>query len=227
MALDFAYSIHSHIGDTALYALINKRKASLLKPLKNGDVVRIITGKESSVRCSWIDTVKTSKAKEGIKNACKQKIKECNRLSAVNIFSMIFDTSSKEIESLLSSCEYKENVFKLTTNKQIYRDILGRFIDKIGVDENFIYPKEFVLEHFRLISNKHIKDIEFDYCCHPKMGDDIVAFYHDEKVIIHHKLCKEAYKKMQNHEPMVFVHGLLKILSLSLIISLQNKKGVW
>jgi len=227
VALDFAYAIHSHIGDTALYALINKQKASLLKPLKNGDVVRIITGKESSVRCSWIDTVKTSKAKEGIKNACKQKIKECNRLSAVNIFSMIFDAPTKEIESLLSICEYKENAFKLTSNKQIYRDILGRFIDKIGVDKNFIYPKEFVLEHFRLISNKHIKDIEFDYCCHPKMGDDIVAFYHNEKVIIHHKLCKEAFKKMQNHEPMVFVSWVsTKSYRYQLIISLQNKKGV-
>jgi RelA/SpoT family (p)ppGpp synthetase len=227
VALDFAYAIHSHIGDTALYALINKQKASLLKPLKNGDVVRIITGKESSVRCSWIDTVKTSKAKEGIKNACKQKIKECNRLSAVNIFSMIFDAPTKEIESLLSSCEYKENAFKLTSNKQIYRDVLGRFIDKIGVDKNFIYPKEFVLEHFRLISNKHIKDIEFDYCCHPKMGDDIVAFYHNEKVIIHHKLCKEAFKKMQNHEPMVFVSWVsTKSYRYQLIISLQNKKGV-
>ncbi|NOZ89770.1 MAG: bifunctional (p)ppGpp synthetase/guanosine-3',5'-bis(diphosphate) 3'-pyrophosphohydrolase [Epsilonproteobacteria bacterium] len=228
VALDFAYSIHSDIGDTAVSAIINKQKALLLTPLKNGDVVRIITDKNRTVHCSWIDTVKTSKAKEGIKNACKQKIKECNRLSAVNIFSMLFDMSAKDVEALFEMCESKETAFKLTSNKQIYRDVLSRFINNYGdIIEDFIYPKEFIIEHFKLISNKYIQSVEFDYCCHPKIGDEIVAFYQDEKVIIHHKLCKEAFKKMQNHEPMVFVSWVNeKSYRYQLIISLQNKKGV-
>ncbi|HHD80251.1 MAG TPA: bifunctional (p)ppGpp synthetase/guanosine-3',5'-bis(diphosphate) 3'-pyrophosphohydrolase, partial [Campylobacterales bacterium] len=69
--------------------------------------------------------------------------------------------------------------------------------------------------------------VEFDYCCHPKIGDDIVAFYQNNKVIIHHKLCKEAFKKMQNHEPMVFVSWTNeKSYKYRLIISLQNRKGI-
>jgi RelA/SpoT family (p)ppGpp synthetase len=230
VALDFAYSIHSDIGDTAVSALINKQKALLLTPLKNGDIVRIITGKNSSIRCSWLDTVKTSKAKEGIKNACKQKIKECNRMSAINIFSLLFGMSYEKVESLFDMCESKEVAFKLTSNKQIYRDVLSRFIQNYkDINSTFTYPKESILEHFKLISNRYIKDVEFDYCCHPKIGDEIVAFYqeNDEKVIIHHKLCKEAYKKMKNHEPMVFVSWVNeKSYRYQLIISLQNKKGV-
>jgi len=46
VALDFAYAIHSDIGDRAKYAYINKIKSSLLTPLKNGDIVRIVTSKE-------------------------------------------------------------------------------------------------------------------------------------------------------------------------------------
>ncbi len=228
VALDFAYAIHSDIGDTAVSAIINKQKALLLTPLKNGDVVRIITDKNRTVHCSWIDTVKTSKAKEGIKNACKQKMRECNRLSAINIFIMLFDISAQEVNSLFDICELKDTAFKLTTNKQIYRDVLSCFINNYNdVNENFVYPKEFVIEHFKLISNKYIQSVEFDYCCHPKIGDEIVAFYQDEKVVIHHKLCKEAFKKMKNHEPMVFVSWVNeKSYRYQLIISLQNKKGV-
>ena len=228
VALDFAYAIHSDIGDSATSALINKQKSLLLTPLKNGDIVRIVTDKNVSVRCSWIDTVKTSRAKEGIKNACKQRIKECNRLSAINIFSLIFDMPTDRVTSLFDICKSKDGAFKLTSNKQIYRDVLSRFISSYNdISDNFIYPKEFILEHFTLISNKYINSIEFDYCCHPKIGDDIVAFYQDNKVIIHHKLCKEAFKKMQNHEPMVFVSWTnTKSYRYRLIISLQNRKGI-
>ena len=229
VALDFAYAIHSDIGDKAVSAIVNKQKALLLTPLKNGDIVKIITDKEATVRCSWIDTVKTSRAKAGIKNACKQKIKECNSLSAVNIFSLVFDMPIDRVETLFNICDSKDNAFKLTSNKQIYSDVIRRFITiyKDKLSDDFIYPKEFIKEHFKFISNKPIEKIEFDYCCHPKIGDNIVAFYKDNGVNIHHKLCKEAYKKMKNHEPMVFIAWVSsKSYRYQLIISLQNRKGI-
>ncbi len=230
VALDFAYLVHSEIGDKAISALLNKQKVSLLTTLKNGDIVRILTNEDAQVHCSWLDTVKTSKAKEGIKSACKQKIKECDRYSAINIFSQLFDSSIERIAMLFDECESKETAFKLTSNKQIYHEVLERFINKYNeFSENFVYPKEFVQEHFRFITNRHIHDIEFDYCCHPKMGDQIVAFYQeeDEKLIIHHKLCKEAYKKMKVHDPMVYIAWVNdKSSRYQLIISLQNKKGI-
>jgi RelA/SpoT family (p)ppGpp synthetase len=229
VALDFAYAIHSDIGNRASSALINKRKALLLTPLKNGDIVRIITDTESNIRCSWIDTVKTSRAKEGIKNACKQRIKKCNSLSAINIFALVFDKPTDRVKEMFNICESKENAFKLTSNKQIYHEVLKKFIVnyKEELNSDFIYPKEFIKEHFKFISNKPIKNIEFDYCCHPKIGDNIVAFYKNGGVNIHHKLCKEAYKKMKNHQPMVFISWVSsKSYRYRLIISLQNRKGI-
>ena len=229
VALDFAYSVHSEIGDKAVAASINKQKASLLSTLKNGDIVRILTDKNAHVHCSWIDTVKTSKAKDGIKSACKQKIRSCNKMSAINIFSNLFDKPSSEIESILADSELSESIDNITNNRQLYREVFDELIQKQRdlLSENFSYPKEFTQEHFKFISNKPIQNIEFDYCCHPKVGDQIVAFYQNGSVIIHHKLCQEAYKKMKAQEPMVYVSWTdQKVSRYQLIISLQNRKGV-
>ncbi len=183
VVLDFAYAIHSDIGDRAMAALVNKRKKSLLTTLKNGDIIRVITDEESKVHCSWYDTVRTSKAKEGIRTACNAKLKICNDLAAINI------------ERYLSSSENE--------------------------------VKEFVKEHFRIVSNQEVSKIEFDYCCHPKMGDEIVGFVENNEVIIHHKLCQEAYKKMKAQEDMVFVTWAdAKSARYQLIISLQNRQGI-
>ena len=230
VALDFAYAIHSEIGEKAVSALVNKQKSSLLTRLKNGDIVRIYTEKNTHVHCSWLDTVRTSKAKEGIRSVCKQKIKECDQLSAINIFSQLFHMSILKTERLFDRCSSKDNAFKLTSNRQIYKEVLDNFIhmyDELSVD--FSYPQEFEKENFKFITNNEIDVLEFDYCCHPKMGDEIVSFYDecDKKVIIHHKLCKEAYLKMQNLTPMVYVAWRYnKPSRYQLIISLQNRQGV-
>jgi len=228
VALDFAYAVHSEIGDKAVSALVNKRKASLLTRLKNGDIVRIITDEHAKVRCSWYDTVMTSRAKDGIKSACNYKIKECNHLSAVNIITELTGIDIELIKEMFASCELKDNTYNLTSNREIYKEVLDKFIEKSSlIPKDFIYPKETTQEHFRFIANKEIKNIEFDYCCHPKMGDEIVAFYEKGTVTIHHKLCQHAYELMKAETPMVYATWVNETSArYQLIISLQNRKGI-
>jgi len=228
VALDFAYAIHSEVGNKATSALVNKVKASLLRTLKNGDIVRISTDEEAKVHCSWLDTVKTSKAKDGIKSACNLKIKESNRLSAINILTYLTDIDKDEIASMIDVCSLKENAYKLTSNQDLYKEVLNNFIEKIPqLSKGFIYPVETIDENFRFLSNKEIEKVEFDYCCHPKMGDEIVAFVEDKKVVIHHKLCQASYKLMNTHTPMIYVQWVNeKTARYRLIISLQNRQGI-
>ena len=61
--VDFAYAVHTEVGNRAKEAYVNNQKTSLLTTLKSGDIVKIITAKETILRCSWIDAVKTSRAK--------------------------------------------------------------------------------------------------------------------------------------------------------------------
>lgn len=232
VVLDFAYAIHSEIGDKAVSALVNRRKASLLTTLKNGDIVRVITNDDAKVHCSWYDSVKTSRAKEGIRTACNQKLKLSDQMASKNILTLLAsecsDVSYEEIEKLLDESKFHENAYKLTSNSEMYREVISEIVGKLS--ERTVkckIPQEITMEHFRLISNKEIKKVEFDYCCHPKTGDEIVGFYENDEVVIHHKLCREAYKKMKAKEPMVFVAWEdTKTARYQLIVALQNRQGI-
>lgn len=236
VALDFAYAIHSEVGENAIEALINKQKSSLLTILKNGDIVKIIKDESPHLYCSWLDTVKTSKAQDGIRSACRARIKESDTLSAYNILSTLFSQESMAMRELLKGMEHNDSIYKLPGQLDYYKDTIHKVADYMGTKEVRFwellkkgYKKPYIrkLEHFKFFTNKSIDGVEFDYCCHPKVGDQIVAFYKGSKAIIHHKLCKKAYQKILEGEAMIQVSWSgSKLSRYRLIISLQNKKGI-
>jgi len=235
-ALDFAYSIHSEVGKNALDALVNKRRASLLTVLNNGDIVRIIKDTKPHLHCSWMDAVKTSKAQDGIRSMCRARLKESDTISAYNILSTLLGQKSSMIKNLTDTLELNESIYKLPVSLNYYKDVIRKMADYIGAKEVRFwellkkgYKKPMIkeLDHFKFFVNKPLDGVEFDYCCHPKVGDQIVAFYKDSKAIIHHKLCKKAYEKILAEEAMIYVSwSSTKLSKYRLIISLQNQKGI-
>ncbi len=236
VALDFAYAVHSQIGANAAEALVNKQKVPLLTILKNGDIVNIIKDDEVHLYCSWLDTVKTSKAKEGIRSSCRARIKESDTLSAYNILRTLFSQESTAMKELINSMDHNDSIYKLPVQLDYYKDTIHKVADYMGTKEVRFwellkkgYKKPYIkeLEHFTFFSNKPIDGVEFDYCCHPKVGDQIVAFYKGSKAIIHHKLCKKAYDKILEGQEMIYVSWSgSKLSRYRLTISLQNKKGI-
>ena len=235
-ALDFAYAIHSEVGSNALDALVNKHNVSLLTVLKNGDIVNIIKDDKVHLHCSWLDTVKTSKAKDGIRSACRARIKETDTLSAYNILATLFKQKSSAVKGLLSELSVQETLYKLPLQLDYYKEVIHQVADYMGTKEvrfwellkkGYKKPKIKELEHFTFFTNKSLDGVEFDYCCHPKVGDEIVAFYKDSKAIIHHKLCKHAYAKIVDNDEMIYVQWSgSKLSRYRLTISLQNQKGI-
>ncbi len=215
---------------------MNKRRASLLTILKNGDIVRIIKDDKPHLHCSWIDAVKTSKAQDGIRSHCRARIKESDTLSAYNILGTLFDQKSATMKDLAQRLELKESIYKLPVQLDYYKAVIHNIADYIGAKEvrfwellkkGYKKPNIKELEHFKFYTNKPLDGVEFDYCCHPKVGDQIVAFYKDSKAIIHHKLCKKAYEKILAEEAMLHVSwSSTKSSKYRLIISLQNQRGV-
>jgi len=235
VALDFAYAIHSEIGDSANSALINKHKSSLLTTLKNGDIVKILTDGEPRMHCSWIDTVKTSRAKEGIRSRCRSRLKESDENSAYNILATLLDHDVEEIRRVIDELGLAKSLYKLPNHLDYYKEVIRKIADFLGKRQVRFwelmrrgYKKPYIkeIEHFKFYTNKPFDGVEFDYCCHPKVGDQVVAFYKDNKVIIHHKLCRQAYHKIINMEPMIFVEWKSsKLARYRLIVSLYNRKG--
>ena len=235
-ALDFAYAIHSEVGKNAIDALVNKRRASLLTVLKNGDIVKIIKDDVPHLHCSWMDAVKTSKAQDGIRSMCRARLKESNTISAYNILSTLFMQKSAAIKELTDSLGLHDSIYRLPEQLDYYKDVIRKVAEYMGAKEVRFwellkkgYKKPYMkeLDHFKFFLNRPLDGVEFDYCCHPKVGDQIVAFYKDSQAIIHHKLCKKAYEKILAEEPMIYVSwSNTKLSRYRLIISLQNQKGI-
>lgn len=71
--IDFAYQIHSQVGDTAVGARVNGRMVTLSHELKNVDVVEILTQKNKKPSQGWLKFVKTASAKKKILSVLRQK----------------------------------------------------------------------------------------------------------------------------------------------------------
>ena len=232
-ALDYAYEIHSEVGLHASEAYINKIKVPLLTELKNGDIVRIITGDEPKLRCSWLNSVKTGKARVTIRNYCRQKLREINEKVARKIISAIFSRPADVIESWLLSENLSKKIFKVSTDSAFLQDMVNALKkygkDKIlgigGLGKKYEIKKQ-KCDNIVIYSNYKITSAEFDYCCNPKRGDDIMGFRHGHRAVVHHKLCERASKLLENGEEMIFVRWT-KVAPdrYKIILSLENKRG--
>ena len=185
-ALDFAYAIHSEVGATATEALVNKQKTSLLTILKNGDIVNIFKDDKLHLHCSWLDAVKTSKAQDGIRSHCRARIKESDTLSAYNILATLFVQTSAAMKEMIEIVELKDSIHKLPMQRDYFKETIHKVAEYMGTKEVRFwellkkgYKKPMIkeIEHFKFFTNKPLDGVEFDYCCHPKVGDQIVAFY--------------------------------------------------
>lgn len=233
VVLDFAYTVHSEVGNKAKNALVNKVKTPLLTELHNGDIVKINMSDEVITRCSWIDAVKTSKAKTNMRLNCNARVKDINIKSSVNIVATAMNLNHSRVEDWFEShsCDKKASV---PCDIEHFRDVIHKYIIEISQNSRF---KRFLTRHrfklkpysFRgieIYSATHISDIVFDYCCHPKSGDEIVAFLEKGKAHVHHKMCKSAIKKLEANDHMVFVRWEKQnIYNYNMIVSLHSGKG--
>lgn len=229
-AYDFAFAVHTNIGKRAIGCFINKIKKPLLSELKSTDIVSIELGKDTIVRCSWMDMVKTSRAKKQIKLLCAHRQKEIDELSGKNIINTVFSRYSEDITKIypIESPHKIPQIldfFKYT--KQI---IEKKILSHKGLMTRFkIFTskiKESKFDNVLIYSNFSISSVSFDHCCHPKFGDDIVAFKNGNEAIIHHKMCDKAYNKIKTNQEMLFCKWTIDtVYQYKMVISIPNTKG--
>ena len=229
-AYDFAFAVHSNVGKKAVACYINKIKKPLLTVLKSTDIVSIETGDDIIVRCSWIDMVQTSRAKKQIKFLCTHRQREIDEMSGKNILNTVFS-------------RYYEDVTKIYPVESLYKVplILDFFKNsKQVIEKNIIQDKglmtrfkiltskikEFKFDNMLIYSNFSITSVSFDHCCHPKFGDDIIAFRNNNEAIIHHKMCDKAYNKIKNNHQMLFCKWTKNsVYQYKMVISIPNTRG--
>ena len=229
-AYDFAFAVHSNIGKKAIGCYINKIKKPLLTELKSTDIVLIELGNEVIVRCSWMDMVKTSRAKKQIKFLCTHRHKEIDELSGKNIINTIFSRYSDDITQIYPIESTYKIPLKLDFLKHTKQLIEKNIINDKGLMSRFKILtskiKEYKFDNILIYSNFSISSVSFDHCCHPKFGDDIVAFRSGNEAIIHHKMCDKAYDKIKTNQQMLFCKWTIDtVYQYKMVISIPNTKG--
>jgi len=186
--IDFAYCVHTEVGQSCLGAKINNKVVPLNTILKNGDNVEIITSTSQRPNYGWLEFAVTSKARNKIKNYLQKKEKE----ESVKIGEQLFTKSLRRLKMTSQSDKLKNmfSKFGLNSVDQLFefigkgeisvRDLLDKSItnDKIlKQDEN-----ESIF-NFRRSESKSIKlqgisnvMANFGKCCNPIPGDNMVGF---------------------------------------------------
>jgi GTP diphosphokinase / guanosine-3',5'-bis(diphosphate) 3'-diphosphatase len=227
-ALDFAYAIHTEVGAHAQSAQINKESKPLLTELHSGDMIKIKLAKHPITRCTWINAVKTSKAKHHMKTECAQKLREIDKFTGFNILLSIFKATPQILGAWLKEENLNHHLEKILYNNNLLIDIIMQLESH---QKTFLKIKSYKLKPYTfnniiIYSKYSIGKVEFDYCCHPKSGDDIVVFYKKGKAIIHHKLCDFAHTKIMDNEPMLKGEWIKEgITTYKMVVSLENQQG--
>ena len=110
--VDFAYKIHTRIGDTCTGAKVNEKMVSINYKLQNGDMVEIITNKNNHPNLSWLNFVKTHQAKYRIKSWYKKQNKERHIVLGEQMFADHFGKA--KADEILKSEELLKISQKLT-----------------------------------------------------------------------------------------------------------------
>ena len=221
--LDFAYYIHSRIGNTCVGGKINGRAVSFRQELHSGDQIEILTQSNQKPRQEWINIVKTSKAKAKIRLAIKETQKK-EGLFAKELLERRFKNRKLEIEESIMARTIKKMGYK--ENSDFYKDIAEEKIDPNSIIEKYIAERDHDLnvtnttrpaasaaefeyenpteEMMRqnddvLVIDENLKRIDFElaHCCHPIYGDPIFGFVTVSKGIkVHRSDCPNA-KELQ------------------------------
>lgn len=235
VVLDFAYAVHTEIGDNASKAYINNQKASLLQTLRSGDIVRIVTNKNTLPKYTWIDEVKTSRAKSCLKAQRQSRIRDIEKKSAINMLAGFFNKHHKAFERFLAIKGIAtQNLWKITHDRNFLFETIENIKTKVFENKglfakwrfNLIKLKSFVVERFVVYSTKGVSEVLFDCCCHPKYGDEILGVYNNQRVIVHHRLCDKLFEEINKGSPIVLVEWIQdKLPSFKVVVALEDKKG--
>ncbi len=199
--LDFAYHIHSNIGNQCTGARINGKVVTLRQQLQSGDQVEIMTSNNQKPKQDWLNVVKTSRAKSKIRLALKEtQVKE--GLFAKEMLERKFKNRKLDIDESLMQVLIRKLGFKEVSD--FYRQIADETLDVNHVIDRYVELQQgdqpvtgnnvaesaanFVLDESRLPGNiiqddvlvidKNLKGIDYQLarCCQPIYGDKVFGF---------------------------------------------------
>lgn len=242
--VDFAYLIHSQVGDHCAGAKVNGRLVPLNTPLKNGDVVEIITDPNKHPSRDWLKFVKTAKARTRIKHWIRNEERE----TSIALGKEVLEKESRKLglnfQRLLKEGSFlelaKEFSFKSEDDlfsavgyaKLTPRQILNRFLPKEEIPEKKAKEKETedTSKPQLGVKIKGIGDvlIRFAKCCSPVPGDPIIGYISRGRGVTIHTLDCPNVKRMEPERQLevFWANEVKNTFPAKIKIICENKRGV-
>ena len=253
-ALDFAYSIHSDLGNTCVAVKINGLQLPLRSELKNGDIIEVVTSANSQPNPGWLAFVRTGKARASIRHSLKTK----HYSESLQLGERLLANALRQqgVDAALITPEIWERLMHWTGDKnreEICVNIaLGRrspqelairlkiLIDDVGGSEqmrlgaaDWVAPAQDT-PHQRqaiLVDGREGNSISFQTCCHPIPGDNIIGYLgKGEGLQVHTNECPVALRMLsKDSEKWVEVEwgkDLNREFEVDLAIDTRQGKGV-
>lgn len=217
-SLDFAYAIHSNIGNTCLGAKVNGKLYPLSHQLESGDQVEILTSPNQRPKADWLDFVVTSRARSKIKaslNAVKRKLSiEGKEILKRKLRHLKVDFNESTVNAMQNFFKLKnsQDLFFKVANGEIENRDLRKFAESRSGITGFINrfrPKPKVgvqtikdeIKYDSLVfgPDEERLDYELASCCNPIAGDKVFGFVTVSKGIrVHKRDCPNAVALQAN-----------------------------
>lgn len=208
--LDFAYHIHTEVGNTSVGARINKKYVTLKTPLTSGDVVEIITSKNAHPSRDWLDLVKTTRARNKIKHYLKTKEFDLYARTGHDLLQKALRARNLS----LSSEEVKEQMDSIIKASRV--NSLEELFFEIGFGSLPVHemamklvrqtiaaaPRKKKVKKNRtpgiIVQGIHDAFVNYSNCCNPIPGDPIEGFVTRGRGISIHKTDCSSLLRLKN-----------------------------
>ena len=235
--IDFAYRVHSKVGDTMTGAIVNDIMVSINTPLHDGDICKILTNPNSTPSKEWLNIVKTTQAKDKIK-AYFSKIDKQNYIErGKNILEK--ELRKRKIpQNMVTSQENLKLILKelkLKDLDDLYFSI-GSYKYTVTHIVNIIIPKEETSAIKKNINIKSGSDILIDgkvnilthlaKCCNPVKGDEIVGVItKNDGISVHQKNCENIINSDEKMVSASWIENVHNDYICSIKITLSSNKN--
>lgn len=233
-AIDFAYAIHTDVGNRCTGCLINRKVAPLTQPLKSGDTVRILTGNDARPNPAWLNHAITAKARASIRHHMKTLRETDSQSLGYRMLSSALQALGGNIQALPD--EAFERLLDDTTGNS-----KAKVLEDIGLGNRLPYLVAHRLlnddddslasegKKPMLLSGAEGVLVSYAKCCHPIPGDPIVGVISKGKgLMVHVESCKNINELRNDPNrclPFAWDEKIDSEFVVDLRLEVQNERG--
>ena len=237
-AVDFAYAIHTDVGNSCVACRINRRLAPLSEPLQSGQTVEIITAPGGQPNPAWLSFVITGKARSNIRHYLKNQ----RHSESVSLGRRLLNKALASFNTQLDKVSHTDIELAL---KQTGQASLENLLAEIGLGNRMAYmvaqrlvPHNKTQEEVEKSESQHSLAIRgseglvmnYARCCHPIPGDPIIGHVSSGRgMVIHTDDCNNITDIRDNPEKCVTVSWDPNVegeFSVELRVELENQRGI-